>query len=92
MIGTIRRECLDWLIPLSENHLRAILREWVMHYNEARVHKRLGPGVPDPPKNSVVIRKMESRHQLAAGLRVLSKPILGALHHEYSFAIAPARA
>jgi len=23
LIGTIRRECLDWLIPISENHLRA---------------------------------------------------------------------
>ena len=23
VIGTIRRECLDWLIPLSESHLRS---------------------------------------------------------------------
>lgn len=27
MIGTIRRECLDWLIPCHERHLRGILRE-----------------------------------------------------------------
>ena len=27
VIGTIRRECLDWMIPLSEAHLRSILRE-----------------------------------------------------------------
>ena len=33
LIGTIRRECLDWLIPMSEGHLRAILREWIRHYN-----------------------------------------------------------
>jgi len=26
LIGTIRRQCLDWLIPISEAHLRAILR------------------------------------------------------------------
>ena len=26
VIGTIRRECLDWLIPLSELHLRSILK------------------------------------------------------------------
>jgi transposase InsO family protein len=31
LIGTIRRECLDWVIPLSEKHLRRILREWVAH-------------------------------------------------------------
>ena len=26
VIGTIRRECLDWMIPLSEAHLRDILK------------------------------------------------------------------
>src|ERR1700716_1610279 len=31
LIGTIRRECLDWLIVLNERHLRAVLREWVAH-------------------------------------------------------------
>src|SRR5436305_6686598 len=30
-IGSIRRECLDYVIPL--NHLRRTLREWVNHYN-----------------------------------------------------------
>jgi transposase InsO family protein len=48
VIGTIRRECLDCLIPVSELHLRAILKEWVAHYNGARPHMALGPGVPDP--------------------------------------------
>ena len=33
LMGTIRRECLDYVIPLSEKHLRTILREWVTHYN-----------------------------------------------------------
>ena len=35
LIGTMRRECLDWLIPIHEGHLRWILREWVTHYNRA---------------------------------------------------------
>ena len=39
---------LDWLIPLSESHLRSILRSWVGHYNHGRPHMALGPGVPDP--------------------------------------------
>ena len=26
LIGTIRRECLDWMIPMTEEHLRSILR------------------------------------------------------------------
>ena len=33
VIGTIRRECLDWLIPLSESHLRLIPKSWIVHYN-----------------------------------------------------------
>jgi transposase InsO family protein len=45
VIGTIRRECLDWMIPMSEGHLRSILREWVVHYNRGRPHSKLGPGV-----------------------------------------------
>jgi putative transposase len=29
LIVTIRRECLDFIIAMSEEHVRAILREWV---------------------------------------------------------------
>ena len=36
LMGTMRRECLDYVIPLSERHLRTILREWVAHYNHGR--------------------------------------------------------
>ena len=49
LIGTIRRECLDWLIPISETHLRLLLKEWAIHYNRSRTHMVLGAGVPDPP-------------------------------------------
>src|SRR6202158_924065 len=34
LIGTIRRECLDFVIPLNERHLRRVLTEWVTHYND----------------------------------------------------------
>ncbi len=27
LIGTMRRECLDWLIPMPEAHLRRVLRD-----------------------------------------------------------------
>ena len=55
VIGTIRRECLDWMIPMSEAHLRSILREWVAHYNGGRPHSALGPGVPGPPAGAVAM-------------------------------------
>src|SRR2546422_3684592 len=52
LMGTIRRECLDYVIPLSEKHLRMILKEWVAHYNQGRPHASLGPGVPDPGRRA----------------------------------------
>jgi transposase InsO family protein len=84
VIGTARRECLDWLIPVSEAHLRAILKCWVTHYNGGPPHSALGPGVPDPPEKHAFIPKREDRHRLAEDALVLVKSILSGLHHEYS--------
>ena len=90
VVGTARRECLDWLIPMSEAHLRSILKCWVAHYNGGRPHSSLGPGVPDPPKEPEKSPQSESRHRLAAGALVLARSVLGGLHHEYLLAVAPA--
>jgi putative transposase len=90
VIGTIRRECLDGLILVSEKHLRATLREWVTHYNAGRPHKMLGPGVPSPPALALVVPHSESRHRLPASTLVHAKSALGGLHHEYSFSAAVA--
>jgi putative transposase len=92
VIGTIRRECLDWMIPLSEAHLRSILKSWVEHYNRGRPHSMLGPGVPDPPRAAAVVPKSGSRHLLGVGALVLAKSVLGGLHHEYCIASVGANA
>ena len=86
-IGTLRRECLDWLIPLSEAHLRQTLKSWVAHYNRGRPHSALGPGVPDPPAG-LWAPLSKSRHRLGDFRSVHAKAILGGLHHEYSLARA----
>ena len=90
VIGTIRRECLDWLIPISESHLRLILKEWVNHYNTGRPHMSLGPGVPDPPTSSGEALIHSYRYQLAERLAVRARAVLGGLHHEYFLAEARA--
>ena len=81
LIGSMRRECLDWLILLNERHLRSVLTEWVAHYNHGRPHASLGPGIPDPP--NVETREVAQGHRLPVGFRVVAKPVLGGLHHEY---------
>jgi putative transposase len=82
LIGSLRRECLDWFIPLNERHVRMLVREWAVHYNQARPHRSLGPGIPDPPPGSPVTEQIR-RHVVPDGFSIKKKPILAGLHHEY---------
>jgi transposase InsO family protein len=70
LIGSIRRECLDHIIVLGEAHLRRILKSYARYYNETRTHLVLDK---DAPLSRTVKR---------AG-RILCRPVLGGLHHEY---------
>jgi putative transposase len=86
VIGTIRRECLDWLIPLSEAHLRCILKLWLPHYNTGRPHMALGPGIPDPPTTDLRHANSGSRHRRGELYSLCARSVLGGLHHEYFLA------
>jgi putative transposase len=79
--GTMRRECLDFLIPFNERHLRLVLKMWIAHFNQSRPHMSLGPGIPAalrplPPQSAY-------RHRIPAGHVVRRAAVLGGLHHEY---------
>jgi transposase InsO family protein len=76
LLGTLRRECLDFLIPLREHHLQCIVREWVPHYNAARPQMALGPGIPQPPPQLRALQQAY-RHRLPGHRRVAARPILG---------------
>jgi len=77
-------ECLDYMIPLSERHLRKTLREWVTHYNQGRPHSALGPGIPsDVNEHSRRFAPHARRHELPSDARITTRDILGGLHHEY---------
>jgi len=73
LIGSIRRECLDHLIVLSEQHLQQVLTEYFAYYHESRTHLSLDHNAPFP-------RSVE----LPAQGRVMSIPLLGGLHHRYT--------
>jgi transposase InsO family protein len=81
LIGSMRREFLDLVIPLNERHLRSLLKEWVAHYNQSRPHSSLGPGTPQPSNRLPLLGG--GRHTLPEGWRVVARPVLGGLHHEY---------
>jgi len=81
LVGSIRRECLDFLIPLNEKHLQRTVKQWVDHYNRGRPHSGLGPGIPDPRRD--LPQEASSRYRIPQDYSVVIKPILGGLHHEY---------
>lgn len=70
--GSIRRECLDHVIVLSEAHLRRILAGYVRYYNGSRTHLSLDM---DSPLSRPV--------QTANEGKVIALPHVGGLHHRY---------
>jgi transposase InsO family protein len=45
-VGTVRRECLDWILIANRRHLERVLRTFVDHYNGHRPHRGLGLAAP----------------------------------------------
>ena len=76
VIGTLRRECVDHIIPLSEHHLRGVLLEYVPYYNSTRPHQTLELETPEGPRSV-------QRHG-----QVVSIPVLAGIHHRYERAAA----
>jgi hypothetical protein len=83
LVGSTRRECLDFLIPLNEKHSRRTLEQRVDHCNRGRPHSSLGPGIPDPPRD--LPHGASSRYRIPQDYSVVAKPILRGSHHEYGF-------
>ena len=79
VIGTLRRDCLDHVLVLSERHLRHVLQEYVAYDNTTRPHQSLGDEPPDGPRHA---------HRPPGPVRLTSRPILGGLHHEYAWEAA----
>ena len=71
LIGSIRRECIDHIVIFGERHLRHVLLSYMTYYNGTRTHLSLNNDAPN------------SRAAETAG-RILCRPILGGLHHQYA--------
>ena len=71
-IGTLKRECLDHFIFRSENHLQRVVREYVTYYNQDRPHQGIEQ-IPEPANRPMPVE----------GGRLVGRPILGGLHHDY---------
>jgi putative transposase len=74
-VGSVRRECLDWLLILGRGHLEQVLRDYVAHYNAARPHRALELRAPLARGQPIV--------PMSGPNRVIRRDRLGGLIHEY---------
>jgi putative transposase len=72
VIGSIRRECLDYIVIFNERHLRRVLSSYVDYYQRTRTHLSLDKDCPEP-------RSIQPR---GVG-RVIAIPQVGSLHYRY---------
>ena len=71
LVGTLRRECLDHVIVVNESHLARLLREFAPYYSRDRPHLKSGSASAPTAL-------------LGSTGPIVSRPILGGLHHVYS--------
>jgi putative transposase len=81
-MGSLKRECLNHFIFLSEDHLRRTVVAYITYYNGGRPHQGIegipecGPGLPRaaPPATG------------RGTIKFVARPVLGGLHHDYRLA------
>lgn len=72
-IGSLRRECLDHILILSEKHLRRVVQEYVCYFNEDRPHQGLHQRIPFA----------STSWPMGEG-EIVARPVMDGLHHAYS--------
>jgi hypothetical protein len=75
-VGSCRRELLDHIIPLNDEHLRRLIRDYVAYFHQDRIHDALSKDTPHR-------RPVENKPCPQATL--ISNARLGGLHHRYSW-------
>jgi hypothetical protein len=75
-VGTVRRDCPDWLLIVSRRQLERVLRAYVDHYNTHRPHRALKL---TPPVSRPRLRLVASHPPT----QIQRRDRLGGLIHEY---------
>jgi putative transposase len=80
IIGTLRRECTDHVLVLGAEHLQRVLDEYRTFFNAARPHQGIGQKRPS------VFHAAARPPVPAEGAVIVSRSVLGGLHHDYRLA------
>jgi hypothetical protein len=76
LIGSIRRDCLDYVIVVNDTHLKRVLLSYFEYYHYDRTHYGLGKDTPfDRP----------IQPKPTEGGNLIEFPRVGGLHHRYEW-------
>jgi putative transposase len=78
-VGSCRREMPDHVIPLNEEHLKRLGREYLAYYHDDRTHTGLAKQTPT--RCSIQLRPGPQSE-------VVALPRIGGLHHRYTWSEA----
>jgi putative transposase len=73
-LGSVRRECLDHFLILSEGQLYRAIKEYVRFFNGARPHQGIDQQIPE---------RLAICGEAKREGKIISFPILNGLHHDY---------
>ena len=76
-IRTVRAECTDRMLIVGQRHLRAVLDEFIGHYNAGRSHQGHGMSLRAPNDDPCVIAFPTPSE------RIQRRTVLGGLIYEY---------
>jgi putative transposase len=74
-IGSLKWECLDYMLILQDHQLHRLVREYVEYYNQARPHQGIEQQIPDWHGQA---------YPFATTGPIIATPVLNGLHHDYS--------
>src|SRR3712207_9592942 len=52
LLGSVRRECLDHILVVSEVHLRRVLSAYGKYFNRSRPHQGIAQRIPEDRKST----------------------------------------
>jgi len=74
-IGSLRRECLDHILFQDGRQIQRVVREYRAYFNQERPHQGIGQRIPE---------QSDLPNSKPTSGRIVSKAILGGLHHSYA--------
>jgi putative transposase len=77
-LRSVRQECLDHLLIFQEKQIQRVLNEYLVYFNQGRPHQGIGQQIPE--RRRLVPPSHDARN------KVIARPVMGGLHHDYHWA------